>query len=110
MYVPYYRPGRIHQVPDSLSRLLGDLETPKKTPDSETLDVFAFHATLVAMNDDFKTQIKQGIAQDPEYKDILVQLRVANERRAALLENGVPPMYTQDDASRVMRAFVCRHI
>lgn len=33
-------------VPDALSRLIGDLETPKKTPEAENLDPLAHYASL----------------------------------------------------------------
>jgi len=53
-----YRLGRIHTVPNALSYLLGNIETPKLTLTEETLDPTAYYVTLVKVAPDFKDRLR----------------------------------------------------
>jgi hypothetical protein len=67
-----YRPGRLHLVPDALSRL-----RPKTVPESDLEtnilnDVaHVFHAIIVKMSDDFKDRIKAAYQADPLWERVL---------------------------------------
>ncbi|SMY30032.1 unnamed protein product [Zymoseptoria tritici ST99CH_1A5] len=71
-----YRPGRIHRVPDQLSRLLNDADAkpvPQDPNDSglDELTVPIYHALLVDMTDDFRTRLREGYAKDGPWAKVL---------------------------------------
>lgn len=63
-----YRPGKIHLVPDALSRLLRDTTTPPNISLLDELTIpeaeFAFTVTLVEMSPDFQTRLLTAYAND----------------------------------------------
>ncbi len=69
-----HKPGRIHLVPDALSRLLGDMEQKDdgKTGILEDLGTAGtYHVTLVELADDFKKRLQDAYEQDTAWKRIL---------------------------------------
>ena len=69
-----YRPGKIHLVPDSISRLLGTIEI-SHTSTLEDLDedteAYTTTATLVEMDPNFKKRIIAGYQKESQWKRIL---------------------------------------
>ncbi|KAH5051069.1 hypothetical protein HBI81_244270 [Parastagonospora nodorum] len=67
-----YRPGRLHLVPDALSRL-----HPKYIPETDVetdmLNDLAhvFHAIIVEMSQDFKDRLKQEYQADPNWQRVI---------------------------------------
>ena len=102
-----YRPGKIHLVPDALSRLHG---TPNDRPDNEeTLDPHAYHGAaeppsphpghgsddlgwveaesyhtiLVELSTDFKQRLTTAYANDPHWAKVMDLVLKSQARRAA---------------------------
>jgi hypothetical protein len=68
-----YRPGRIHLVPDALSRLLHGMEIAnKEKPDDNVLDnVGSYHLTLVELSPTFKASLRRAYQEDPLWSRLL---------------------------------------
>lgn len=70
-----YRPGKIHLVPDALSRLLGAMEeSHTNTLDDLTIedaDTEAFTAVLVEMAPEFRQKIIKSYTKEPQWNRIL---------------------------------------
>jgi len=67
-----YRPGKLHLVPDALSRLQPE-HVPETDLQTDTLDDVAhvFHALIVEMDDDFKARLKQAYQDDTLWQRVL---------------------------------------
>lgn len=63
-----YRPGKIHLVPDALSRLLGDTTASPNASSLDELTIskaeFAFTAILVEMSPDYRTRLLATYVND----------------------------------------------
>lgn len=85
----YHRPGRLHIVPDALSRLPSRHSTTTSQDDvifnlhlRRVYPIFVYTATLVAMTDDLKRQFLEGYKSDRHWAPIYEQV---------IQENAKPP-------------------
>jgi len=127
-----YRPGRIHIVPDALSRLKAygkDVISPKVVPprvateavDCHSLEVGSYHTLLVELSPEFKQRLIAGYESDPHWRNILEMVLRSQERRriddgAALegqavvrYQDGVDPMDGDEFNSPLGLRFFERH-
>jgi hypothetical protein len=67
-----YRPGKLHLVPDALSRLQLK-KMPESDPNADILDDVAhvFHAIIVELSDDFKERLVQAYKADALWSRVL---------------------------------------
>lgn len=71
-----HRPGKIHLVPNALSRLLGDMGNKNSNKDNNTLDdIDTYHVTLIEMSKDYKTQLRDAYDKDEQWRRILHLLK-----------------------------------
>lgn len=88
-----YRPGRIHVIPDALSRLLGDTESPKRNPNADSLDpddteTPCYHTILVELSQEFKDRLTRAYDDDPHWRRVMqMVLKAQARRREEELEN-----------------------
>ncbi|KZZ93079.1 Ribonuclease H-like protein [Ascosphaera apis ARSEF 7405] len=78
----YHRPGRLHIVPDALSRLPSRLVTPTTQDDiifnlllQAAYPAYAYTATLVAMSDELRQRFLSGYQDDSHWRPVYQQVQ-----------------------------------
>ena len=81
MFLVQHRPGKLHVIPDALSRLdLGTVGAMESSVLSKTAadESEAYHATLVKMSYDFKSRLRQAYAANDRWARILAPVQPTN--------------------------------
>ena len=69
-----HKPGKRNVIPDALSRLASTNDQPEPPGHAELDVLYAYTATLVEMDDDFKRRIVKGYRSDPSWTKVLLTL------------------------------------
>jgi Integrase zinc binding domain len=93
-----HKPGKTNVVADSLSRLKTDLPRPK---DSDVLEEFAFHLSLIELNEPFKKALRLGYSRDSTYRKILQALSEGKSLYHFYLDDGLLYFKSPDGSSRL---------
>ena len=69
----WHKLGKLNLVPNTLSHLTAKINPRDKT-DKALEDVFAYNFTIVELNDDFKTHLKEEYSEDKYWWKVIKML------------------------------------